>query len=69
MNKKNETSNNSKPMAYDALLCGVIDSIIKEKKVDNCPKLLPQCQLGDVCMLCDTMTNNKPKNCIRTNAT
>lgn len=69
MKKENEPTNNNKPMVYDALLCGVIDSIIEEKKVDSCLKLFPQCQFGDVCILCDTMTNNKPKNCIRTNAT
>jgi len=29
MSKKNETSNNSKPMAYDALLCGVVLEVLE----------------------------------------
>ena len=37
-------------------------------RVDSCPKLIPQYQAGDVCILCDTMTKYKPKNCIRVNA-
>jgi len=53
----------------NTVLCGVIDRILTEKKVDSCPKILPQCQLGDVCILCDTMTKDKPKNCLRHNAT
>jgi len=70
MVKKNELKNSTEPaIAVDTVLCGVIDSILIEKEVDSCPKLLPQCQLGDVCILCDTMTKDKPKNCLRHNAT
>lgn len=37
----------------------------KKDKPESCPKLLPQFQWGDVCILCDAFYNNKPKNCIR----
>jgi hypothetical protein len=62
-------SESTKGNNANTVLCGVIDRILTEKKVDGCPKILPQCQLGDVCILCDTMTKDKPKNCLRHNAT
>ena len=61
-------SENTKGNNANTVLFGVIDRILTEKKVDSCPKILPQCQLGDVCILCDTMTKDKPKNCLRHNA-